>query len=159
MTNRALSWLLERNPLTLSTRPKNRTSVEVSIHKSVPSLYNGPARLCTVSAIPRSEGDKWAGNGRARFPKKSFPALDAAQKPYHSVSRNPHVSAVLTTALLGLAPARSTRASAANHREGISACRMMTRVIANRNVTVTDHACPQHSCDPRGCLRRAEINA
>jgi hypothetical protein len=28
-----------------------------------------------------------------------------------------------TTALLGLAPARSTRASAANHRESVSACR------------------------------------
>ena len=70
----------------------------------------------SVSAIPRSECDKWAGNGRAWLPKTSSPALDVAQKPYHSVSRNPHVSAVFTTALLGLAPARSTRASAANHR-------------------------------------------
>ncbi len=58
-----------------------------------------------------------------------------------------------TTALLGLAPARSTRASAANHREIISACRHDDSVIANDNVTVTDHACPQHSCAPRRRLR------
>src|ERR1700683_2070979 len=47
------------------------------------------------------------------------------------------------TALLGLAPARSTRASAANHRKSISACRPDDSVIANESVTVTDHACPQ----------------
>jgi hypothetical protein len=40
----------------------------------------------------------------------------------------PHVSAVFTTtALFGLAPMRSTRASAAHHRESISACQADVR--------------------------------
>jgi hypothetical protein len=38
------------------------------------------------------------------------------------------------TALPGLAPARSTRASAANHRESISACRRDDFGVANVNV-------------------------
>jgi hypothetical protein len=90
-----------------------------------------------------------------------FPALDKAQKPYYCVSKNPHVSAVFTTALLGSAPARSTRASAANHRESISACRRDDLGVANVNVTsqATDHACPQHFCAPLGRLRRARISA
>jgi hypothetical protein len=37
-------------------------------------------------------------------------ALDAAQKPYYCGNKSPHVSAVFTTALHGLAPAHSTRA-------------------------------------------------
>ena len=61
--------------------------------------------------------------------------LDAAQKSYYCGNKNPHVSAVFTTALLGLAPARSTRASAANHRKSISACRRDDSVTANGNVT------------------------
>jgi hypothetical protein len=66
-----------------------------------------------------------------------------------------------TTALLGLAPARSARASAANHRESISACRRDDLGVATGNVTskAMDHACPQHSCAPPGRLRRAEITA
>ena len=40
-----------------------------------------------------------------------------------------------TTALLGLAPVRSARASAANHRENISACQHDDLGVANRNVT------------------------
>jgi hypothetical protein len=39
------------------------------------------------------------------------------------------------TALLGLAPLRSARASAANHRENISACQHDGLGVANRNVT------------------------
>ncbi len=84
--------------------------------------------------------------------KKSSLALDAAPKPYHSGSKNPHASAVFTTVLLGLAPARSTRASAANHRKSISACPHDDSVIANGNVTsiAKDHVCPQHSYAPAG---------
>jgi hypothetical protein len=88
--------------------------------------------------------------------------LDTAKKPYYCVSKHPHISAGLaTTALLGLAPARSTRASAANHRESISACWRDDLGVANENVTskVTDHACPQHSRARVGRLRRAEITA
>ena len=46
-----------------------------------------------------------------------FLALDAAQKPYYCGIKNPHVSALFTTALLGLAPVRSTRATAAQPPE------------------------------------------
>jgi hypothetical protein len=49
-------------------------------------------------------------------------ALDTTQKPYYFGIKNPRVSAVFTTALLGLASVRSTRASAASHRQLISAC-------------------------------------
>jgi hypothetical protein len=44
------------------------------------------------------------------------------------------------TALPGIAPARFARASAAKHRESISACQNDDSVIANSNVTskVTD---------------------
>src|SRR5580693_8762248 len=77
-------------------------------------------------------------------------SLDTAPKPYYFESRNPHVSAVFTTALLGLASVRSTRATAANHRQLISACRRDELGVANSNVTseVTDHVCPQHSWRP-----------
>ena len=57
------------------------------------------------------------------LPKILLLALDIAQKPYYFEIRNSHVRAVFTTAaLFGLAPMRSTRASAAHHRESISAC-------------------------------------
>ena len=46
------------------------------------------------------------------------------------------------TALLGLAPVRSARASAANHRETISACQPDDPGVASANVTVTDHVLP-----------------
>jgi hypothetical protein len=50
----------------------------------------------------------------AMVTKIFFLALDRAQKPYYCESKNPqHVSALFTTALLGLAPVRSTRATAA----------------------------------------------
>jgi hypothetical protein len=49
-------------------------------------------------------------------------SLDTAQKPYYCGSKNSHQRRLATTALLGLAPARSTRASAANHGKSISAC-------------------------------------
>jgi hypothetical protein len=67
-----------------------------------------------------------------------------------------------TTALLGLAPVRSTRASAANHREGISACRHDDLGVANGKVTieVTDYACPLRSCGhATSRIRTAEIIA
>jgi hypothetical protein len=59
-----------------------------------------------------------------------------------------------TTALPGFAPARSARASAANHRESISVCQNDDSLIANGNVTskVTDEAFPQYSYAPRGCV-------
>ena len=42
-----------------------------------------------------------------------FIALDKVRKPYYVGSKNPYVSPLFTTALLGLAPVRSTRATAA----------------------------------------------
>jgi hypothetical protein len=71
---------------------------------------------------------------------RSAQSLDTAPKPYYFGSKNPHVSAVFTKALLGLASVRSTRASAASHRQLISACRRDELGVANRNVTseVTD---------------------
>jgi hypothetical protein len=51
------------------------------------------------------------------LPKLFFLAVDTAQKPYYFGSKNPHVSALFTTALLGLAPVRSTRATAAQPPE------------------------------------------
>jgi hypothetical protein len=54
------------------------------------------------------------------------------------------------TALYGLAPARSARASAANHREIISACQRDDLGVANDNVTAADHAFLQHSCALQG---------
>lgn len=75
-------------------------------------------------------------------PNLFFLALDRSQKPYYCESKNPHVRAVLTTALLGLAPARSTLASAANHGKSISACRRDDLGVANGNATskVKDHS-------------------
>ncbi len=57
------------------------------------------------------------------LPNKSSPALDDIPKPYYCGGKKTHVSAVVATpALFGLAPMHSTRASAAHHRESISAC-------------------------------------
>jgi hypothetical protein len=44
-----------------------------------------------------------------------FLALDKAQKPYYFGSKNSHQRCLTTAALLGLAPALSTRASAAQY--------------------------------------------
>ena len=86
-------------------------------------------------------------------------SLDTAPKPYYFGNKNPHVSAVFTTALLDLASVRSTRATAANHRQLISACRRDELGVANSNVTseVTGQACPRHSACPacRGAPARA----
>ena len=78
-----------------------------------------------------------------------FLALDTAPKPYYFGSKNPHVSAVFTTALLDLASVRSTRATAANHRQS-SALSRDELGVANSNVTseVTGQACPRHSACP-----------
>ena len=62
-------------------------------------------------------------------------SLDTVPKPYYFESRNPHVSAVFTTALLDLASVRSTRATAANHWQLIGACRRDELVVANSNAT------------------------
>jgi hypothetical protein len=77
-------------------------------------------------------------------------ALDTAPKPYYLGSKNQHVSAVFTTALLDLASVRSIRATSANHRQLISACRIDELGVANSNVTseVTGQACPRHSACP-----------
>jgi hypothetical protein len=46
---------------------------------------------------------------------------------------------------------RSTCASAAHHRESISACQPDVRCSKPYcDIEVTDYACPQHSCAPRG---------
>jgi hypothetical protein len=42
--------------------------------------------------------------------KEFLPFSKTAQKPYYYGSKNPHVSAVFTTVLLGSAPERFTRA-------------------------------------------------
>jgi hypothetical protein len=55
--------------------------------------------------------------------KEFLQFLKTPKNPYYYGSKNPHVSAALTTALFGPAPARSTRAFAANRRKSISACR------------------------------------
>jgi hypothetical protein len=36
----------------LSTSPKNRTTVEVRVHMPAPSHHDGPARLCTEPLVP-----------------------------------------------------------------------------------------------------------
>src|SRR5580700_840459 len=84
------------------------------------------------------------------LPKLFFLALDTAPKPYYFGIKNPHVRAVFTTALLDLASVRSTRATAANHRQLISACRRDELGVANSNVTseVTGQACPRHFACP-----------
>ena len=47
----------------------------------------------------------------------TFLALDKVRKPYYVGCKNPHVGALFTTALLGLAPVRFTRATAAPNTE------------------------------------------
>jgi hypothetical protein len=133
------------------------------------TFFRGLARFCAPSP---ASGENSLGEIRNRcddeeqsavwLPNKSSSPIDAAQKPYYCGSKNSHFRAVMPRlALLGRAPARSARASAANHRESISACQNDDSVIANSNVTskVTDQAFPQYSCAPRGRLRRAEITA
>jgi hypothetical protein len=51
----------QRNLLNLSTRPKNRTTVGVSIHMSEPSCHDGPAWPC----IEISEQKRPLGKGAA----------------------------------------------------------------------------------------------
>ena len=77
--------------------------------------------------------------------------LDTAPKPYYFGSKNPNVSAVFTTALLDLASVRSTRATAANHRQLISVCRRDELGVANSNVIseVMGQACPRLPRLPR----------
>jgi hypothetical protein len=56
-----------------------------------------------------------------------------------------------TTALLGLALVRSTRASAAHPPGDISACKPDDLGSANAKVTtVMDYACPLHGCGREG---------
>jgi hypothetical protein len=86
-------------------------------------------------------------------------SLDTAPKPYYFGSRNPHVGAVFTTALFDLASVRSTSATAANHRQLISACRRDELGVANSNATseVTGYSvCPGRPWSaPRGRPRKA----
>jgi hypothetical protein len=56
-----------------------------------------------------------------------------APKPYYFEISSPNVSAVFTTALLDLASVRSTRATAANHQQFLSACRHDELGAANTN--------------------------
>jgi hypothetical protein len=80
-----------------------------------------------------------------------FLALDTAAKPYYFGSKNPNVSAVFTTALLDLASVRSTRATVANHRQLISACRRDELGVANSNVNIRGDGASQ----PRRAVRLA----
>jgi hypothetical protein len=82
-------------------------------------------------------------------------ALDTAPKPYYFGSKNPDVSAVFTTALLDLASVRSTRATAANHRQLISACRRDELGVANSNVTSEVRGQPVHGIPPAPACRGA----
>jgi hypothetical protein len=106
------------------------------------------------------ECDKRSGNSRAWLPKKLFFRSVETQNPYYCRGKYPDVSAVLPgrpclalhrRSLPVHAPLTAGKASAS--------VGMMTPVISNENVTVTDHACPQHPLAPRGCLRRAETTA
>jgi hypothetical protein len=76
----------------------------------------------------------------AWLPNEFSSALDAVQKPYYCGNRYSHVRAVLPRRLcLGLATARSARASAASHPESISACRNDDSVTANSSdIKATD---------------------
>ena len=60
-------------------------------------------------------------------------ALDTAPEPYYFGISNPNVSALFTTALLDLASVPSTRVTAANHQQLISACRHNELGVANSN--------------------------
>ena len=42
----------KKNLKSLSTSPKNRTTVEVRVHMPAPSHHDGPARLCTEPLVP-----------------------------------------------------------------------------------------------------------
>jgi hypothetical protein len=65
------------------------------------------------------------------------------------------------TVLPGFAPAYSARASAANHRESISACRHDDLGVANANVTSKRRITPARriTVSRGGRLRRAQITA
>jgi ABC-type molybdate transport system substrate-binding protein len=65
-----------RNPL-LIVRDKSISHIAIA-DPNAPLTQGAPS----VSAMPWSACDEWTGNGRAWLPKKSSPALDAAQKPY-----------------------------------------------------------------------------
>jgi hypothetical protein len=61
--------------------------------------------------------------------------LDAVQKPYYCESKFKCQRRLATAILLGLAPVRSARASAANRRESITACLQAEVGVANGKVT------------------------
>jgi hypothetical protein len=65
------------------------------------------------SSRNQSSRDKELTKRRHGYQKLSFLALDKVQKPYYCGTKNPHQRCLTTTALHGLAPALSTRASAA----------------------------------------------
>jgi hypothetical protein len=95
------------------------------------------------------------------LPKKSYPPIDTVQKPYYCESRNKRRRRLATTALPGLAPVRSTRASAATHRESISPCRHADLGVANGKVTIRSDGIRLSAAflrPARAHLRRAEIN-
>jgi hypothetical protein len=91
----------------------------------------------TRRAMPLDCDWTWAGNGRAWLPKIPSPARSG--HGLQTVLLCEQVSTrrrrFTTTALLGFAPARSTRASAANHRESISDCPRDNLGVANSKVT------------------------
>jgi hypothetical protein len=75
-----------------------------------------------------------------------FLSLDTAQKPHYCVSKlSTRQRRLATTALLGLAPASPTRATAANRRKSISARRRDDFGVANENVTSKRRTTPVRS--------------
>jgi hypothetical protein len=66
-----------------------------------------------------------------------------------------------TTALLGLAPVRFARASAANHRKTSPLASMMLGCSKQKsNINMTDYACPQMGAHREGAaLGRAEFTS
>ena len=114
-------------------------------------FFAGCGRVLAMIAAPPLPWaqQKWLVTERCHGYRKGFLPLDTSQEPYYCGSKYPPFSAVLPRRpCFGLASARSTRASAANHRESINACQRCDLGVANDNVTLkaTDHVCPQHYC-------------
>jgi hypothetical protein len=129
-------------------------------HRTVPEKIAGVARwLATIGEFSLRDDER--NSALPWLPKKSYPPIDAVQKPYYGESRNKRRRRLATTALPGLAPVRSTRASAATHRESISPCRHADLGVANGKVTIRSDGIRLSAAflrPARAHLRRAEIN-
>ena len=86
--------------------------------------------------MPWSECDKSAGNGRVWLPKKLL-SLSHGPRTVLLCEQVSTRQRRLHDGPAWLCTGIPTRASAANHREGIGACRRDASVIATANVTST----------------------